>query len=238
MHANYLHIMLMASVSLLWLVPVNALGAEISDRQKQPLELAPLIQEAIENNPDIVAAKAYTSVTKERIPQAGALDDPDVYVRFWNTPESLNIAKTDTTIYGIGQRFPVPGLLAQKEEVARYASKQAEQQLAAKALEISASVTAAYYELYYAYKALTVHHEQVKLLKHFFEIANAKFKVGKGTQVDVLRAQVELSKLFQHLPTLEQRRETAQAQVNTLLNRSPLAPLGIPQIPDPQPLNT
>src|SRR5690606_9104204 len=69
-----------------------------------------------------------------------------------------------------------------------------------------------------------------------FKIANAKFKVGKGTQVDVLRAQVELSKLFQHLPIVEQRRETAQAHLNTLLNRAPLTALGIPRTPDIQPL--
>ncbi|MEO8324841.1 MAG: TolC family protein, partial [Nitrospirota bacterium] len=76
-----------------------------------------------------------------------------------------------------------------------------------------------------------IHHEQVNLLRQFFDIANAKFKVGKGTQVNVLRAQVELSKLFQHLPILKQRRETAQAHLNTLLNRDPLDPLGIPRTP-------
>jgi outer membrane protein TolC len=74
------------------------------------------------------------------------------------------------------------------------------------------------------------------LLRQFFKIANAKFKVGKGTQVDVLRAQVELSKLFQQLPILKQRRETAQAHLNTLLDRAPLAPLGVPQTPKVEPM--
>jgi outer membrane protein TolC len=47
---------------------------------------------------------------------------------------------------------------------------------------------------------------------------------------------VELSKLLQHLPILTQRQQTAQAQVNTLLDRDPHAPLGIPRAPDFQPL--
>jgi outer membrane protein TolC len=88
----------------------------------------------------------------------------------------------------------------------------------------------------YAHKALEVHHEQITLLKQFFEIANAKYRVGTRTQVDVLRAQVELSKLLQHLPVLNQRQQSAQAHLNTILDRDPRAPLGLPRAPHPQPL--
>jgi len=97
-------------------------------------------------------------------------------------------------------------------------------------------VKLAYYELFYAHKAIEIHHERATLLQQFFGIANAKFRVGKGTQVDVLKAQVELSKLLQHFAILEQREQTAQAHLNTLLNRNPLAPLGVPREPTPRPL--
>ncbi|MCA9469965.1 MAG: TolC family protein [Nitrospira sp.] len=223
-------------VLVLGLVMVNPLHAENAEDTDSVQELQPLIQEALEKNPEIHAAREQVRAMKERIPQTRALDDPEVRIQLWNTPESLNVTRTDTTIYGIAQRFPVPGLLSQKEAVAVHEAEQSAQRLAAKVLGISASVTVAYYELFFAHKALAVHHEQVTLLKQFFEIANAKFKVGKGTQVDVLRAQVELSKLFQHLPILEQRKETAQAHLNTLLDRVPLAPLGIPRTPDIQPI--
>jgi len=208
----------------------------MTERQTTIVELQPLIQEALQNNPEVAAVRQQVLAMKERVPQARVLDDPEVKIQLWNTPESLNITKTDTTIYGLAQRFPVPGLLSQQEDVAIHEAAQSEQRLAAKVLEITSSVTMAYYELFYTHKAVAVHHAQVKLLREFFKIANAKFKVGKGSQVDVLRAQVELSKLFQHLPILEQRRETAQAHVNTLLDRAPLAVLGIPRTPDIQPL--
>ncbi len=221
-------------VLVLGLLMVNPLRAENAENPDTVQELQPLIQEALEKNPEINAAQEQVRAMKERVPQVGTLDDPEVYARLWNTPESLNVTKTETTIYGIAQRFPVPGLLSQKEAVAVHEAEQSAQRLAAKVLEISASVTVAYYELFYAHQALAVHHEQVTLLKQFFKIANAKFKVGKGTQVDVLRAQVELSKLFQHLPILQQRKETAQAHLNTLLDRAPLDPLGIPRTPHPQ----
>ena len=220
---------LLVALGILCLTPVGPLRAE--PPANTIMELGPLVQEAIQRNPEIAATQEQVHVLKERVPQARALDDPEVKVQLWNTPESLNVTKTATTIYGLAQRFPVPGLLSQKEEVAVREADQAEHRLSAKIQEITSVVTTAYYELFYAHSALAIHHEQVNLLRQFFEIANAKFKVGKGTQVDVLRAQVELSKLFQHLPILEQRRESAQAHLNTLLDRDPLHPLGIPRTP-------
>ena len=48
---------------------------------------------------------------------------------------------------------------------------------------------------------------------------------------EMLKAQVEQSKWAQHLPILEQRKETAGAHLNTILNREPHAPLGVPLEP-------
>ena len=89
----------------------------------------------------------------------------------------------------------------------------------------------AYHEWFYAHQAIAIHHQEAKRLKQFFEAATAKFRVGKGTQVDVLKAQVEQSKWFQHLPILEQKKETAQAHLNTIVNREPHSPLGVPVAP-------
>ncbi|HBH79243.1 MAG TPA: hypothetical protein DDY39_05395, partial [Nitrospira sp.] len=75
-------------------------------------------------------------------------------------------------------------------------------------------------------------------LRQFVEITNAKFRTGKGAQADVLKAQVELSLLHQQRPVLEQRHETAAALLNTVLDRDPLSPLGIPQEPSLIPLDT
>ncbi len=200
------------------------------------LELAPLIREALEQNPELAVARAQMQVLRSRIPQAGTLDDPEVRILLWNVPESLNLTKSERTIYGLSQRFPFPGTLSGQERVATDAAEQANHRLAAKEREITAAVKVAYSEFFWTHKAINIHHERIKLLKQLFEIANAKFRVGKGTQVDVLKVQVELSKLMQHFAILEQRHQTAQAQLNTLLNRNPLSPLAVPREPAPRPL--
>lgn len=228
--------LLLLTFGMFWLIPPIALLAEPPNERAKILELGPLVQEAIQNNPEIAATREQAQAMKERAPQVGTLADPELKVQLWNTPDSLNVTKTQTVIYGVAQQFPFPGLLSKKAEVATREAEQAGQRLAAKEREITAAVKVAFFELLYAHKAIEVHHEQITLLRQFFEIANAKYRLGTRTQVDVLRAQVELSKLLQHLPILNQRQQTAQAHVNTILDRDPHAPLGLPRAPHPQPL--
>ncbi len=224
-----------------WLLSILLLGlpgpilAGEPSVSKEILKLAPLIQEALQNNPELVAEQAQVEAMQERVPQSHSLDDPELTFRLWNTPNSLNVTRSDTTIYGLAQRFPFPGTLSQQEHIAEKVVEQARQRLAGKKREIIAAVKVTYYEWFYAHQAIAIHHQEAKRLKQFFEAATAKFRVGQGTQVDVLKAQVEQSKWFQHLPILEQKKETAGARLNTILNRETHAPLGIPVEPIGEP---
>ena len=202
------------------------------------LVLRELIQETLERNPELVAARKQWEASSQRIVQARSLDDPTLSVHLWNFPQTFNVTRADNSIFGLSQNFPFPGKLALKGEIASRSAERTEQVLHGKERELIARLKQAYYDLFLAHKAIQIHHEQVELLRQFVEIANAKFRTGKGSQADVLKAQVELSVLHQQLPILEQRRETAAALLNTLLDRDPLSPLGVPQEPFLIPLDT
>jgi outer membrane protein TolC len=193
--------------------------------------LPDLIQEALARNPEIVAARQQWEASMQRIPQARSLDDPTLSVEWWNFPESFNLGKTQHTIISLSQKFPFPGKLGLKKEVASRSAEVTEQAFRAKERDLIARVKRAYYDLFLAHKDIQIHHEQIDLLKQFVEIATAKFRAGTGSQVDVLKAQVELSTLHQQLPVLEQHRDTAQAKLNQLLDRDPRFPLAPPQPP-------
>jgi outer membrane protein TolC len=193
--------------------------------------LPDLIQEALARNPEIVAARQQRDASLQRIPQARSLDDPTLSVEWWNFPESFDLGKTQHTIISLSQKFPFPGKLALKEQVATQSAGVTEQVLRSKERDLIARVKQAYYDLFLAHKAIQIHHEQIDLLKQFVEIATARFRAGTGSQVDVLKAQVELSSLHQQLPVLEQGRDTAQAKLNQLLDRDPRFPLASPQPP-------
>lgn len=200
-----------------------------------PLELSELIQEGLARNPEIQSARNQWEAASERIPQARSLPDPSFGVQLWNFPENGNLltspGRTQNTIFTLSQKFPFPGKLPLKGEVASRAADMSEQTLRAKELELIGRLKQAYFELFFAHKDLQIHHEHVDLLKQLFDAAKAKFRAGQGTQVDVLKAQVELSNLYQRLPVIEQQRETMAAKVNTLLNRDPRGALGIPREP-------
>ncbi len=206
--------------------------ADADERVQPPMMSLPgLIQESLARNPEILAARKQWEAVGHRIRQTQSLDDPTLSVQLWNFPQTFNPTQTQNTIFGLSQNLPFPGKLALKGEVASRSAEMAEQVFHAKERELVARVKQAYYDLFLTHKAIRIHHEQVELLGQFVEITTAKFRTGKGSQADVLKAQMELSLLFLHLPVLEQRRETAEAMLNTLLDRDSAAPLGIPQEP-------
>ena len=59
-------------------------------------------------------------------------------------------------------------------------------------------------------------------------MAESKYRVGEGSQQEVTRAQVELSKLLDRQAVLGQRRSVVEALINSLLLRSVGEPLGKP----------
>ncbi len=200
------------------------------------LVLPELIQEVLARNPELAATRKQWEAATSRIARVRSLDDPILSLQLWNVPQPFKATQADNTIFGLSQSFPFPGKLGLKGEVASRSADMTEQSVRAKERELVARLKQAYYDLFLTQKAVQIHHEQVELLRQFFEITNAKFRAGKGSQADVLKAQVELSLLFQHLPVLEQRRKTAEAMLNTLLDRDPASPLGMAQEPAQLPL--
>lgn len=230
-HSNRFVLLAIIVVSLVFWTGERHIAYAVDQTPQPSLVLPDLIQQALARNPELAAARQQWEAASKRVPQARSLEDPSLSVQWWNAPESFNLGRAENTIVGLSQKFPFPGKLALKEKVASRSADMTEQAVRAKERDLIARLKQAYYDLFLAHKAIQIHHEQIDLLKQFVEIANAKFRAGKGSQVDVLKAQVELSTLHQQLPVLEQRRDTAQGKLNQLLDRDPRFPLAPPQEP-------
>ena len=230
------HCVMVASLLVMFFSSGLSWARDTDSVLRNRLMLPELIHEVLARNPELVAARKQWEAATNRIVQARSLDDPILSVQLWNVPQTFNVTQTQNNIFGLSQNLPFPGKRALKGDVASRSADMTEQAVRAKERELVARLKQAYYDLFLAQKAVQIHHEQVELLRQFVEIANAKFRAGKGSQADVLKAQVELSLLFQHRPVLEQRRETAEAMLNTLLDRDTASPLGIAQEPSQLPL--
>jgi outer membrane protein, heavy metal efflux system len=202
-----------------------------ADGNSDSLLLSEVVTEALAKNSELQVARQRWRAAQERPTQAAALDDPEFKVELFNYPERFNPDASSNTIFGLSQRFPYPGKRALKKNLALKDVEIVEAHLRQKEREIAAQVKVVYYELFLDYKAIEVHHQQIAILKQLFEIANARFRAGKGAQVDALKSSLELSKLFNQLPILEQHRESAKAKLNLLMNRLPQEALGVPEEP-------
>ncbi|MCG3113331.1 MAG: TolC family protein [Candidatus Manganitrophus sp. SB1] len=209
--------------------PIGAFGAK--EESFETLSLEEVLQQVAERNPEISAARRQVDAAEERIPQARAFDDPQVGLMQWSIPSNFNVFDPNETWYIVSQNVPFFGKRELRGRFAKLESAMAREDFHGVEKRIIAQAQQAYYDLFFAHKALEIHHEQVELARRFSQIAREKFAVGEVGQQDVIRAQVELLDLSNALITLEQERETAMARLNALLNRPAQSPLGVPQTP-------
>jgi cobalt-zinc-cadmium efflux system outer membrane protein len=195
-----------------------------------------LVSEALEKNPAVQAARHRVEALRHRVPQAKSLPDPKISAGWMGNATPFDVQEGDPSSYrGVAamQELPFPGKLKLRGEIADKEAEAAWWQYEATRRRVAAEVKAAYYDYFYYDKALGIIRKDKDLLEKLSQIAQARYRVGKGIQQDVLKAQTELSLLLQRLTILEQQRQTAQVRLNTLLSRDPETPL--PAAADVQP---
>ena len=208
---------------------VNVASEGAASAQEAVLRLEPLIHEALAVNPEIKADGKRWDAAKERPPQEGSLDDPMLSFEIVNLPtNSFSFSQDDMTMkqFSLSQTFPFFGKRGLRSEVAQREANAIGQGFRDKQNEIVRRVKETFYELYISDRSLEVVEKNREVLKEFVKIAETKYSVGKGIQQDVLKAQVELSKLLDEQIRLEQTRQAAAAKLNAILNRAPQTPLG------------
>ena len=93
--------------------------------------------------------------------------------------------------------------------------------------DVLAQVRRSFYELLRNQDELRFHDEQVAIARQGLESARIKYVVGKVPQQDMLKAQIALTRLVEHLVMLQQDSDLARARLNTLLGRDPGALLEV-----------
>lgn len=196
--------------------------------QNQPGLLDTFIKEALQNNPEYLSAKENLSSAKLQIPQAGALPDPSLGFAVANLPiNSFDFNQEPMTgkKLSLMQMFPFPGKLGLKEDIAASQAKAIGFQVEELRNNLIKNVKITYYNLFFAEKSLDIVEKNKALLRQFIKVAETKYSVGKGLQQDVLKAQVEFSKLNDKIISLKQKRNKFAFQLNKLLNRDMKTPI-------------
>jgi len=199
--------------------------------EKSRLNVDQLVDEALQNNPEISAAKIKWEVFKEKIPQSYALEDPMFGFGIINLPTNFSFRDEDMTMkeFSISQKFPFPGKRPLMKEMASKEAEAVSAEIQGKIHQIIKDVKAAYYDLSHIYRTTEVTQRNKRILEDFAKIAETRYAVGEGIQQDVFKAHVEVSKMVDDLIMLGQRKRSMEAKLNALLNRPPETPMGEPE---------
>jgi cobalt-zinc-cadmium efflux system outer membrane protein len=181
---------------------------------------------ALERNPEIEVAVRRVAVSEAHVPTAGALDDPSAMYRGWAVPLSQPWNYNDAqNMFSISQTLPGVGKRALRTSVAQSDVDVAKAQLDQVRLEVSVRVHKAFDDMLLANDEMRIHDEHVGIARQAIEAAHIKYTVGKVPQQDMLKAQVALTALAEHMIRFDHDADLARARLNTLLGRDPGAPL-------------
>jgi cobalt-zinc-cadmium efflux system outer membrane protein len=214
-----------------FIISVSFPYSSSAQSEKPRLNVNQLVDEALQNNPEISAAKIKWEIFREKIPQSYALEDPMFGFGIVNLPTNFSFKDEDMTMkeFSISQKFPFPGKRPLMKEMASKEAEAVSAGIQGKIHQIIKDVKTAYYDLSHNYRTTQVTQRNKRILEDFAKIAETRYGVGEGIQQDVFKAHIEVSKMVDDLIMLGQRKRALEAKLNALLNRPPETPVGEPE---------
>ena len=217
---------------------LTAIGAIGTTAQAQhapdTLTLSDAVEIARNGNPALLAARLRADAAAERISPAGALPDPQLSfgLRNWPTDFATDQAMTMNSVQFM-QRLPWPGKLKFGEERMQHLAAAGEFDAEETEAVIVARVKSVYYQVAFVDRALGIMDETRGLLRDFYQVSSAMYRVGSGLQQDVLQAQVAIASMTEDITVMEQNRVAMVARLNALLGRAPTVTVGALRLPAP-----
>jgi outer membrane protein, heavy metal efflux system len=204
----------------------------------QELKLDDLLQEALKNNPEILASKARIEAARHRIPQSRSLPDPMVMFGYQNEGfDSYTYGREQGSqwMFSASQQFLFPGKRALKGEMAEKDADSLEAMHEVLKLKTAARVKELYYDLFLAYKNVDLLTGKRDLYARIEELTLTRYAAGKAMQQDVFIAQTEKYMLLEKEEMLMQRIQSLESMLRAAIGRNTGPPPGRPADPAYQP---
>ncbi len=180
------------------------------------LSLADAEKVAIEQDPLIVKYQAQASAHMADAVAEGQLPDPRMKFGLVNVPlDSFDLAQEGMTqvVVGVQQMFPAGDILDQKQERKLLLAEVERARAMDRALQVLRNLRRQWLEVYYQQQGLSLVRQSEQVFAQLAKITQFQYRAGRGTQQDLVRAQLELSLLQDKAQSFEQARQTAIAEL-------------------------
>ena len=211
------------SAMLLWTSSVVA-------QQRVLLTLSEAEDIALAGEPGQESLLAQSEAMRELAVSAGALPDPVMRVGLANYPIDgggfSTLGMTQAQV-GIRQAFPRGRVRELGSEQMRARADGFDRSADARVREVLTSVRTTWLEAYYSQQAWSLVNESRPFFADLVTITRSMYAVGRKTQHDVLRAELELSRLDDRLIEAGRARSEAQADLSRWLGQDASRPIAM-----------
>jgi cobalt-zinc-cadmium efflux system outer membrane protein len=188
-----------------------------------------LIAEAERNNSQILAAEHTWRAATHVRQQVTTLPDPEFTIQQFSVGSPRPFAgftNSDFAYIGFGtsQTLPYPGKLRLKGEMAEREADRKHAQADALRASVAEEVKTDYFHLAYLQQTLTLLERSGATLNQLADSELSRYRAGQGSQADVLRAQLEHTRLVRDITAHHKEMAQVQADLKLLLHRPQEAP--------------
>jgi outer membrane protein TolC len=214
------------------LEPASTDSSLLAEHLEKKVSLPNLEVLILLRNPGVRAAERRFRASIQGLSQITALDE--ILRRYTAFTEDLQP--------GVGPmkgrdplslKFPFPGILALKGEIAQQEVWRAREELEMARRDAVTSVRVAFWNLLYNSKARQITIETLDLLSHLEEVATARYEAGKTSFQDVIKVRIELDILQEAMISLREMKRNLETEILGLFDMAPRNALGPPEAREP-----
>src|SRR6266536_5391824 len=196
----------------------------MTEHNAAPTSLRELMQEAEQKNPQIAAAFHAWQASRNVSKQVSALPETQLSMQQFSVGSPRPFAGYSNSEFayigfGASQDIPYPGKRQLGANVAEQEADSMEAQTNSVRRMVIGNLKAVYFQLAYIQQTLDVLLKSDELLNQVEQAAEARYRVGQGNQQDVLKTQLQHTKILQEIAHHHQEEGLLEAQIKQLLGR-------------------
>ncbi len=219
------------SISLLLIMPLSSGSQDLpsdSTIAEEEGALLKQLERAAENDPQLIAAfKDYHSAL-QKVPQVGALPDPELALGYFISPVETRVGPQRAN-FSVSQMFPWFGTLEKKEEAAALKAKAAYAEFRSQRAELYQKVRNTWYELAFKQARIRSVDSTLRTLRTMERISDSRYQTGQRSMADHLRIRMERREMEEKLQSIKDELSPLRTRFNSLTGRSHDAELQFPE---------
>jgi outer membrane protein TolC len=178
-------------------------------------------------NPDLAARALDTEAAQARVDIAGSLADPTLRITS-DEIDRTSGPRQNKMLFTVEQEFPLWGKRDLKRDQAGADVARSHADRRSTEAELIEKVKVVFAQYYQADQAIRTTEDLHRVVHDMARVARDRYAQGRGSQQEVYKTEVEITRLAATLVRLEASRRGAIARLNALLARPVDAPLARP----------